>query len=94
MDREQRYRTGDTPWEKGAPAPPLLDWIRERGALNGSIQVLGCGSGYDVRALAAAAPAAEVEESSVSVPRTRGPRDRTFAKALYGRAVLSKMTVG
>jgi SAM-dependent methyltransferase len=60
MDWEQRYRTGDTPWEKGAPAPPLLDWIRERGALNGSILVPGCGNGHDVRALAAAAPAAEV----------------------------------
>jgi methyl halide transferase len=60
MNWEQRYRTGDTPWEKGAPAPPLLDWIRERGALSGSILVPGCGNGNDVRALAAAAPAAEV----------------------------------
>jgi methyl halide transferase len=60
MDWEQRYRTGNTPWEKGAAAPPLLDWIRERGALNGSILVPGCGNGHDVRALAAAVPAAEV----------------------------------
>jgi methyl halide transferase len=60
MDWEQKYRVGDTPWEKGAPAPPLLDWIRQRGPLNGSILVPGCGNGHDVRALAAAAPTAEV----------------------------------
>ena len=38
----------------------ILDWISERGALFGSILVPGCGNGNDVRALAAAAPAAEI----------------------------------
>jgi SAM-dependent methyltransferase len=60
MDWEQRYRTGDTPWEKGAPAPPLLEWLQNRGALRGSILVPGCGSGYDVRAIAKASPDADV----------------------------------
>lgn len=60
MDWEHRYRTGDTPWDKGAAAPPLLEWLRERGALYGSILVPGCGNGNDVRALAAAAPVAEI----------------------------------
>ena len=53
MDWEKRYQTGDTPWEKGAPAPPLLEWMARRGPLRGNVLVPGCGSGYDVRAIAA-----------------------------------------
>ncbi len=60
MNWEQRYRTGDTPWEKGAPAPPLLEWIARRGPLRGNILVPGCGSGHDVRAIATASQAARV----------------------------------
>ncbi len=60
MNWEQRYRTGDTPWEKGAPAPPLLEWIAHRGPLRGNILVPGCGSGHDVRAIASASQAAQV----------------------------------
>jgi methyl halide transferase len=60
MDWEQRYRTGDTPWEKGGPAPPLLEWISRRGSLHGNILVPGCGSGHDVRAIAAVSLTAQV----------------------------------
>jgi SAM-dependent methyltransferase len=60
MDWEQRYRAGDTPWEKGAAAPPLLEWIAHRGPLHGNILVPGCGSGYDVRAIAAASQTSQV----------------------------------
>jgi methyl halide transferase len=60
MNWEQRYRTGDTPWEKGGPSPPLLEWIAHRGPLRGNILVPGCGSGHDVRAIAAASQAAHV----------------------------------
>jgi methyl halide transferase len=60
LDWEQRYETGDTPWEKGAPAPPLLEWLESRGSIRGDILVPGCGSGHDVRAIAAASPGAKV----------------------------------
>ena len=60
MDWEQRYETGDTPWEKGAPAPPLLEWLKSGGAIRGDVLVPGCGSGNDVRAIAAASPGAKV----------------------------------
>ena len=60
MNWEQRYRTGDTPWDKGAPAPPLLEWIERHGPLRGNILVPGCGSGRDVRAIASASQAAQV----------------------------------
>ena len=54
-DWEQRWVEGDTPWDKGAPAPPLLEFLNgpHAGLLNGAqILVPGCGSGHDVRALA------------------------------------------
>jgi SAM-dependent methyltransferase len=60
MDWEQRYQSGDTPWEKGAAAPPLLEWLGSRGAMQGDVLVPGCGLGHDVRAIAAASPAAHV----------------------------------
>ena len=60
MGWERRYRIGDMPWDKGAPAPPLLEWLATRGAMRGSVLVPGCGLGYDVRAIAAASPEARV----------------------------------
>lgn len=54
-DWEQCYRQGETPWDKGSPAPPLLEWMeRHPGTLSGAILVPGCGFGHDVRALAEA----------------------------------------
>lgn len=55
-DWNKRYETGDTPWEKGAPAPPLLEVLGKLGTDiwgEGPILVPGCGSGHDVRAIAA-----------------------------------------
>lgn len=52
-DWESRYREGDTPWEKGAPHPALDAWLKVH-PLAGRILVPGCGSGHDVRVLAAA----------------------------------------
>ncbi|MDD5200736.1 MAG: methyltransferase domain-containing protein [Terrimicrobiaceae bacterium] len=53
MDWESRYLTGDTPWEKGAPAPPLVEWL-SRNEIRGHVLVPGCGSGHEVRELARA----------------------------------------
>ena len=60
MDWDKRYRTGETPWEKGAPAPPLLEWLGRRGGMQGGVLVPGCGLGHDVRAIAAVSPGAQV----------------------------------
>lgn len=54
-DWKARYAAKDTPWDKGAPAPPLLEWLDAGGRLDGDTLVPGCGFGYDVRAVAAAA---------------------------------------
>jgi methyl halide transferase len=56
MDWNERYQVGDTPWDKGAAAPPLLEWIQKHGPLGGEVLVPGCGPGHDVRAIAAASP--------------------------------------
>ena len=56
-DWNQRYETQDTPWEKGLPAPPLLEFLERDGPSvwgEGRVLVPGCGTGHDVRALAAA----------------------------------------
>jgi methyl halide transferase len=54
MNWDEQYQSKDTPWEKGAAAPPLLEWLRKRGPLKGEVLVPGCGYGHDVRAVAAA----------------------------------------
>jgi SAM-dependent methyltransferase len=51
-DWEHRWRSGDTPWEKGAPAPPLVDYLAAS-RVEGTVLVPGCGAGHDARALAA-----------------------------------------
>jgi SAM-dependent methyltransferase len=52
VDWQSRYLAGDTPWDKGAPHPALLDFL-EKTPLRGRVLVPGCGSGHDVRAIAA-----------------------------------------
>lgn len=45
---EARYQTGDMPWEKGAPAPGLVDFLAERRDLPGeTVCVPGGGTGHD-----------------------------------------------
>ena len=52
---ENRYRTGDMPWEKGEPSPGLVDFLSSDSAPRpGTVAVPGCGTGHDVRAWAAA----------------------------------------
>ncbi|MEO8206325.1 MAG: methyltransferase domain-containing protein, partial [Chthoniobacterales bacterium] len=48
---QQRYLTGDVPWDKGAPAPPLTGFLTTD-KMNGHVLVPGCGPGHDVRAIA------------------------------------------
>ena len=74
-DWEERYQTGDTPWEKGHAAPPLVELLNtldvgEWGA--GPILVPGCGLGHDARALAALKiPVIGVDLSQSAVARAQ-----------------------
>lgn len=66
-DWEQQYLSGDTPWDKGAPAPALVDFLRESEVVvSGSVIVPGCGLGHDVRAIADACERASVLGVDVS----------------------------
>ena len=51
LEWQRRYEQNDTPWDKGAPAPALVEFLRGR-ALAGRIVVPGCGRGHEARALA------------------------------------------
>jgi SAM-dependent methyltransferase len=51
---DERYRTGETPWEKGKAHPALVEFVRLQ-SVYGRVLVPGCGHGHDVRALAASA---------------------------------------
>jgi len=55
-DWEKQYLIGDTPWDKGRAAPPLLELLDKglpAGWEKGRILAPGCGLGHDVRELAA-----------------------------------------
>lgn len=75
-DWEARYQAGETPWEKGEAAPPLIELLGklEKPAWGrGPILVPGCGFGHDVRALSAALglPVVGVDISPMAVERAR-----------------------
>jgi len=47
---EERYQTGDMPWEKGEASPGLVDFLAAHPSLpHGSVLVPGCGTGHDAR---------------------------------------------
>jgi SAM-dependent methyltransferase len=50
-DWEAQYQKGETPWDKGAPSPGLVDFLAAE-PVTGRVLVPGCGAGHDVRALA------------------------------------------
>ena len=50
-DWEAQYQKGETPWDKGAPSPGLLDFLAGA-SMPGRVLAPGCGAGHDVRAIA------------------------------------------
>jgi hypothetical protein len=47
MDWDECYRKGEVFWDKGAPAPPMKQYL-ERHAVKGRALVPGCGRGHEV----------------------------------------------
>lgn len=79
-DWEAQYQKGETPWDKGAPSPGLVDFLAQE-PVCGRVLVPGCGLGYDVRALAATADevvgldiAPSAVESAGRFPRMKNER--------------------
>jgi SAM-dependent methyltransferase len=46
------YQKGDVFWDKGAPSPGLVDFLKEEKPKPGRVLVPGCGRGHDCRELA------------------------------------------
>lgn len=80
-DWEQHWIEGDTPWDKGEAAPPLLEYLDDwdDGFIRGArVLVPGCGSGHDVRALAAAGARVtglDLSPTAVEVAREQATED-------------------
>ncbi|MBM3822570.1 MAG: methyltransferase domain-containing protein [Verrucomicrobia bacterium] len=56
-DWESLYQAGDTRWDKGAPAPGLIDFLKDHATSfrpDQRVAVPGCGRGHDARAWAEA----------------------------------------
>ncbi len=74
-DWDERYRQGDTPWEKGYAAPPLIELLERMAPVewgDGTVLVPGCGLGHDVRALAEKnLSALGLDLSSLAIERAR-----------------------
>lgn len=75
-DWESLWKEGTTPWDKGAPAPPLQEYLAlEDNVLSAASRILvpGCGAGHDVRELAArtAAKVVGLDVSAEAVARAR-----------------------
>ncbi|EEF61526.1 methyltransferase domain-containing protein [Pedosphaera parvula] len=78
---EKRYQTGDMPWEKGAPSPGLVDFLKANPDLTkGTVCVPGCGTGHDVRAWAATG--FEVTGYDLAPSAIRLSKERTAAAGL------------
>lgn len=72
VDWEARYVAGETPWDKGAPHPALVDWLQEN-SMPGRVLVPGCGAGHDVRAISrgGASQVVGVDLSPTAIRRAR-----------------------
>lgn len=68
---QAHFDAGTTPWDRGAPGPQLFDWLGERIRPGQRVLVPGCGSGWDVAALAAfGVDATGIDYTAAAVART------------------------
>lgn len=74
MDWDERYRKGDTFWNKGAPSPPMRQYL-ERHPVRGRALVPGSGHGHEV--------ALAVEHGLDAVGLDIAPTGVAEAQALY-----------
>jgi len=69
---QQRFAAGDTPWDRGEASPQLGAWLAAGALVPCRILVPGCGSGYEVAALAAAGfEVTAFDYASEAIGRTR-----------------------
>ena len=84
---EERYQTGDMPWEKGEAAPGLVDFLTRHPALErGTVCVPGCGTGHDARVWARAG--FDVTGCDLAPSAIRLSQERTAAAGLSAEFLL------
>lgn len=83
MDWDQLYIDEHTPWDKGAPAPPLLEWLKANpGKVQGNVLVPGSGIGHDAAAIVDMANTADVIAIDISTTATNAASERHQAEGL------------
>ena len=79
---DKRFAEGDTPWDRGAANPQLGIWLATGALKPCRILVPGCGSGYEVAALAQSGfDVTALDYSPEAVARTRQRLDAESLKA-------------
>jgi SAM-dependent methyltransferase len=74
---QQRFAAGNTPWDRGEANPQLGAWLAAGVLKRCRILVPGCGSGYEVAALAAAGfEVTALDYASEAIGRARKQLDR------------------
>jgi SAM-dependent methyltransferase len=100
-DWEQNYRDGVFPWDKGEPAPPLLqvleEWPRDWWG-EGPVLVPGCGRGHDVELLrreGMAAVGLDVSTSALGLARELyGDDGQWMVGDLFDAGLAAELKVG
>ena len=84
---EQRFRDGHTPWDRGAVNPQLGAWLGAKALAPCRILVPGCGSGYELVALAAAGfEVTGLDYAPVALERSRASLDAAGLSATLVQA--------
>jgi methyl halide transferase len=79
---EQRFQGGNTPWDRGESNPQLGAWLSMGTLRPCRILVPGCGSGYEVVALAAAGfDVTALDYAPIALERTRSRLDASTQSA-------------
>lgn len=74
---EERYKTGDTPWDRGTVSPELKRVLKENIHKKGKVFEIGCGTGTDARFLADngwAVTATDLVNSAIEIAKKRSTK--------------------
>lgn len=83
-DWENCYLENNTPWNRGAPSPPLAEWVR-RTKPAGRAFVPGCGVGHDVAMLAESGmDVLGLDISATAIERARAAYPAHAARFIVG----------
>jgi SAM-dependent methyltransferase len=84
---EQRFRGGNTPWDRGAVNPQLGAWLEAKALVPCRVLVPGCGSGHELVALAAAGfDVTGLDYAPVALERSRASLDASGRSATLVQA--------